>query len=254
LYNQFIATRFKGKKPGADSTAGGAGKVPRVGVNKSDLEAQGEQNGWTVGPLTMEQVRGMSSAALRWHEQFNAENLKAALELPAKLAEGKSIDKAWAAKRLWDDQTQATPEQSGAIWQALEKFKRSYPQFIQSRRENEVVLLWLKDRNMEVTFPSLVESFEANALAGKLWLNPNAINVGSESEVSGQDLCFMRSLSRSCMRRKPYASMSIRRLPTHKLPYHWFQRSVSETATYPIRKVRGDLPAHVGNRIQYAPN
>ena len=186
-FNQFEATtRFNGKKS-TESTAGTA-KVPRVGVNRSDLEAQGEQQGWTVGPLTPGQVKEMSSAALRWHEEFNKTNLDAALALPAIGKHNDEAVKQWANKRLWEDQTQATPEQAAAILQALEKFKQTYPQFIPSRSENQVVLLWLKDRNMEVTFTNLVESFQANALAGKLWINPNAINAGSETEVSGQDL------------------------------------------------------------------
>jgi len=41
---------------------------------------------------------------------------------------------------------------------------------------------------LHVTFENLVESFEANALEGKVWLNPNAISAGSETEVSGQQL------------------------------------------------------------------
>ena len=81
-----------------------------------------------------------------------------------------------------------TPEQAAEIWKALENFKETYPQLIPARRENECILLWLKDRNMHVTFSNLVESFEANALEGRLYLNPNAISAGSETEVSGQQL------------------------------------------------------------------
>src|SRR5260370_3740356 len=125
----------------------------------------------------------MSSCEMRWHEKLNAGNLEKALATPGKDREGKDR----AIKKLWDNQTQATPEQAAEIWNALQRLRQAYPQFL-PRAENEIVLLWLKERNMLVTFENLVQAFEANALEGRLYLNPSAIGAGSESEVIGPAL------------------------------------------------------------------
>jgi hypothetical protein len=191
MFNGFISTNprlRKNTKDDSPTTAGAAKVSTVVARSKDELREWGERMGLTSGPRTIAEIRAMSSQQTLWEEAWNSEDYFAALELQSKLAQAKDIDRQWAAKKLWDDQTEPTPEQSAEIWKSLEKFKQTYPQFIQSRVENQVVLLWLKDRNMEVTFPNLVESFEENAFAGKLWLNPSAISAGSETEVSGQDL------------------------------------------------------------------
>src|SRR5260370_13566262 len=183
-FNAYIATRPRtSRRRTEDSASAGAAKIPRVGVNKSDLEAQGELYGWTARPLSYNEVREMSSSELRWHEKLNAANLEKALATPAKAREGKDR----AIKKLWDNQTQATPEQAAEIWNALQRFRQAYPQFL-PRAENEIVLLWLKERNMLVTFENIVQAFEANALEGRLYLNPSAIGARIESEVIGPAL------------------------------------------------------------------
>src|SRR6266853_5766820 len=128
----------------------------------------------------------MSSSELRWHEQFNATNLENALA--ARAREGKDIDRQWATKKLWDNETRPTPEQAAAIGEAVEIFLQTYPQVIRGPENHHSILVWLKDRNMEVTFSNLVESFQANALEGKIWLNPNAIGAGSQTEVTDSEL------------------------------------------------------------------
>src|SRR5882762_7217319 len=176
-FNAYIATRPRtSRRRTEDSASAGAAKIPRVGVNKSDLEAQGELYGWAARPLTYNEVREMSSSELRWHEQLNAANLEQALATPAKVKEGKDIDRQWATKN------QASPDESKRILGELQRFQDSFPQFIVSRSENAVLLEWLRDRHMELTYRNLVESFEANALEGKVWLNPNAISAGSETD------------------------------------------------------------------------
>src|SRR5216117_3925511 len=117
VFNSYIATR-KTSRHQKDSSSAGAAKVPRVGVNKSDLEAQGIQNGWTAGPLTYNQAREMSSSEFRWHEQFNADALEKALALPGIRKRNEDIDAQWAAKKLWNDTTKPTPEQAADILKA----------------------------------------------------------------------------------------------------------------------------------------
>jgi hypothetical protein len=197
MFNAFEATtRLKGK-PGANSTAGVAKTSTVTARSKSELRELGERMGWTPRKMTMAEVRKLSSQEFLWREQFDAENLNAALELPAKLAEGREIDKQWGAKHFWDKywntQNHASPEEAKQTLVLLDQFTSAYPQFIASKPENQVVLEWLKDRHKELTFANLRDSFEANAFAGKLRLNPSAINAGSETEVSGQDLLRHRN-------------------------------------------------------------
>src|SRR5258706_1205177 len=191
MYNQFLATRPKARRQKDDSpaTAGTGGKVPRVGVNRSDLEAQGVEQGWTVGPVTPEQVKEMSSAALRWHEQFNKENLNRALAEPGDIKARKDIDSQWKAKRFWDDTagTSVTPDEYKVLTTEFKKFIDHYPQFKTPHADenNDVIFGWLRDRHMAPIFSNLVLAFEPTALDGKLWLNPSAISAGSETEVTG---------------------------------------------------------------------
>ena len=184
VFNPYIATRRRFRRQTEDSASAGAAKIPRVGVNKSDLEAQGELYGWTARELTYTEVQEMSSSELRWHEIYNATNLEKALALPGVAKERRDIDQKWAAKKIWDDK--GSEAETQAAINEIAKFTSAYPQFIGSRMENRNALMgWLKERNMLVTYANLVQAFEANALEGRLYLNPSAIGAGSESEVTG---------------------------------------------------------------------
>jgi hypothetical protein len=193
MYNQFLATRPRSRRKdsGQESGTAGAGKVPRVGVNKSDLEAQGAQHGWTARPLTHKEVLAMSSSEIRWHEQFNKQNLDKALAEPGKIKAHKDIDSQWKATKFWDDTTgiSVTPDEYETLIAEFKKFIDHYPQYKTplADENNDVIFGWLRDRHMAPIFSNLVLAFEANALEGKLWLNPSAISAGKESEVFGTD-------------------------------------------------------------------
>src|SRR5260370_2392714 len=134
----------------------------------------------------MADINAMSSQELLWHEAFN-ENYQRALELPAKLAEGKEIDSQWKAHRFWNDT--ASPEEYKTLLNEFKKFLDHYSQYRTTTthydENNDVLFAWLQDRHMAPIYANLVLAFEANALAGKLWLNPSAISAGKESEVFG---------------------------------------------------------------------
>src|SRR5438552_1623093 len=196
-FNAFESThRFTKTAKDSSSTAGAAKVATVTARSKSELKELGERMGWTAGPRTIAEINSMSSQQSLWEEHFNSEQYDRALALPGLAKERKEINAQWAAKSLWDDKTQPTPEQAAEIVNALERFKEIYPQFIPSRAENGIILTWLKERNLHVTFENLVESFEANALEGKVWLNPNAISAGSETEVSDQQLLQHHNFSK----------------------------------------------------------
>ncbi len=191
----YVANAYKRTKrsPKEDSGMAGAGKMPSVTArSRGELEELGKRMGWTPRTMTMAEVEKLSSQELLWREEFDADNLKAALELPSKLSEAKQVDKQWGAKRFWDKywdtKNQADPEESNRILAELQKFISAYPQFLASRPENQVVLEYLKDRNLELNFKNLQTSYEENAIKGLVWVNPSAIACGSDSAISGTDL------------------------------------------------------------------
>jgi hypothetical protein len=188
----YVANAYKrtqrSKSDDSPVTAGSSGRVPRVGVNKSDLEAQGTEHGWTARPLTYNEVTEMPSSELHWHEQFNKENLDKALALPEK---NRAYDAAVAqgqALRFWANAINRSPEECKALTADFKNFVETYPQYRSTNHKQEnmdVLMGWLQDRHLYPIYSNLCLAFEACALAGKLWLNPSAIAVGSETEVIG---------------------------------------------------------------------
>src|SRR6266478_3916104 len=133
VFNPFITTtRLKRNKLLNEGATSGAAKTPRVGVNKSDLEAQGEQSGWTAHSLTMLEINQMSSAELRWHEQFNAENLENVFTIETNKQHNKEVMKVVDARRMWEGR--ASEEESAAHCAAAHnagtEFANRYPAFV----------------------------------------------------------------------------------------------------------------------------
>lgn len=187
MYNQFLATRPKARRQKDDSpaTAGTGGRVPRVGVNKSDLEAQGAQQGWTVGPVTAEQVKDMSSAALRWHEEFNKQNLEKAFTSQAVDKYNKNVRVNQASKRMWDGQ--ATEEESQQAFAAGDRFASNYAQFLRTHANAEAITKYMEEHNLDATkVQSYIEAFDELAPSGKLALSPKAAGIGPEERLEGE--------------------------------------------------------------------
>jgi len=162
--------------------------------SKGELKSLGERRNYQDRELDARAVANLNSDEYLWFQTFFPARIEHAAEIENAKRHNKAAMKEVGAKQFWDTHwgttNQASPEESKRILADLHNFQASFPQFIVSRAENEVLLQWLKDRNLELTYRNLVESFEANALEGKVWLNPNAINAGSETEVSGQQLLY----------------------------------------------------------------
>jgi hypothetical protein len=167
-----------------------------IARSKNELKEWGDLVGLKPGPRTMNEIRAMGAQQILWEEAWNEVEYNKALTLPAKLKEGQEVDAQWRNKGLWNDTTKATPEEAERIRQALTQFTETFPQLIQSRKDNEVVLLYLKDRNQEVTFANLQAAFESLALRGEVWINPSRIACGSESEVTGSALTRHRNFEK----------------------------------------------------------
>jgi hypothetical protein len=188
MYNQFIATRKKVRRPATESNTAGAAKVSSGGgKSRGELEALATRHGWAPRSLGPEDVQGMGADELRYHEIFNSVALERALTLPGKTKHGKDVDEQWKAKRIWEDR--ASPEETQAAIDEVAKFTRAYPQFRGCDAENRKKLMdYMKERNAVVNFSNLVAAFEALALEGSISLSPAAISAGPESTVRGREL------------------------------------------------------------------
>src|SRR5712692_5046856 len=102
-YSVFVSThQFKSKKT-ADSPNAGASKVSAVTArSKSELQALGEKLGYTACPLTMADIRAMSSQEMLWHESENSENYKAAFAVEENKKNNKVNIVGWDARRMWE--------------------------------------------------------------------------------------------------------------------------------------------------------
>ena len=160
--------------------------------SKSELKSLGERRNYQDRELDARAVSSLSSDEYLWFQTFFPARLETAAQREANKKHNQAAMKQVGAQQFWNKhwrkENQAPPEEANRILAELQKFQATFPQFIVSRAENEVVLQWLKDNDLALNYRNLVESFEANALEGKVWLNPNAINAGSETEVSGQQL------------------------------------------------------------------
>jgi hypothetical protein len=197
VFNPYITTntRLKRNKTAINegATAGNA-KTPRVGVNKSDLQAQGVSQGWSVRPLTMTEINQMSSAELRWHEEFNAENLAASFDKKARIEQSNQHQAAWDIKKKWDNVSPASDDDKKKMREVAEQFQRLYPQWI--KNEANATALWnhMRKENLEPTkLASVIQAFEELAQQGKVSLNPSAISVGPERSISDTELTSHRN-------------------------------------------------------------
>src|SRR6267154_604895 len=149
VFNSYITTNTKLRKDKtfSEGQTAGSSKTPRVGVNKSDLQAQGDQHGWTVRPLTMPEINKMSSAELRWHEEFNAENLSACFQKKANIEQNNRNQESWDIKKKWDNVTPASDDDKKTMREVAAHFFRLYPQWIQN--ESNATALWdyMKNEN-----------------------------------------------------------------------------------------------------------
>jgi hypothetical protein len=169
VFNPYIATSPRTSRRQKEDSAATAGtsKVPRVGVNKSDLEAQGIQYEWTARPLTYNEVREMPSSELRWHEQFNAVNLEKALTLHAKIREGKDIDRQWAVRRMWEGK--ATHEEDAKARAAGDAFAQRHPTFARTIESAEIMVEYMRQNDLNATeVSSYTKAFNALVEEGKL--------------------------------------------------------------------------------------
>src|SRR5437879_5148138 len=151
----------------------------------NELNFLAERYGWKVDPLTHGQIQRMSSDEADFHSKLNKEEFEKALDAPRIKAENKKNAEGAKAQRTWGDA--ASEEETQEAIQEVAIFCRAYPQFVGSYIPNrEALISWLREKNLACTARNLVYAFDDLASKGFLVLNPSALGLGTESEISGQ--------------------------------------------------------------------
>src|SRR6266478_2619774 len=149
---------------------GGSARTPRVGMTPSDLQAQGEKYGWTAHPLTMLEINQMSSAELRWHEQFNPENLENVFTIEANQRNNQAVKKTMDARRMWSGR--ACEDESAAARSAGEEFAARYPAFVRHTENALAIARYMETHDLDGTkIESYVEAFTDLAMQGLITLS-----------------------------------------------------------------------------------
>jgi len=134
--------------------------------------------------LTAGEIQLMPEPVYSWHQQNNLKNVEAALDAPRIQAGNKKNAVDAKSSRIWADK--ATEEEIQESISEVAKFCQRYPQFVGSYVPNrEALISFLRERNLPCVKANLVTAFEDLASKGLLVLNPSAIGIGMESEISG---------------------------------------------------------------------
>jgi len=141
----------------------------------------------TQRELSESEIRRMPEPVYEWHLQNNAKNVEAALNAPKIQAENKRNAATATAQRFWNNR--APEEDVKQAQKATALFKEKYPQVRFDYTPNiEALNTWLRAKNLLITFPNLVQAFETLTQEGKLLLDPSALGISNEDEVSGHRL------------------------------------------------------------------
>lgn len=137
--------------------------------------------------LTASEIHRMPGPVYAWHEQNNRVNVEKALAAPRIKAAEQANAEASKTRRMWDDQ--ATAEETQSALQEVQTFCSTFPQFRGDHVPNrEALVNWLRLKNLPVTVKNLVVAFQELGAEGKLILNPSALGIGSETDISGNRL------------------------------------------------------------------
>lgn len=174
------------------------GSSSRGGQSRAELESLGERNGYQNRELSAAEVRNLSADEYKWFETFFPHRLEKAAEIDANKRSNAQVKKTMEARNFWtrywqrNDQP-ATPEEAAKHRVVIERFTRAFPQFLTDRKENSCVLEFMKENDLDFTYPNLVKAYEACVLSGRAVVSPAKINAGNEDAVTGDELVRHRA-------------------------------------------------------------
>ncbi len=145
-----------------------------------ELKVLADRHGWKARKLTFADLQKMSSRELNFHEQFNAENLKIAMNEPARTAASakQRIADMWGGK--------LGPEVDAAAHKAGKQFCEKYPQLIQDETNAWAIHNRMRELGLDGTDEaSYAQAFSDLGARGELHLNPSTLGLGTEERISG---------------------------------------------------------------------
>jgi hypothetical protein len=168
-------------------------KLFKQGYRETDLAKK---------PLTYAGWTSMSPDLQEWHCVYNPDAVDAALNSQAaekfQAEENERNAEAYDARRFHENKY--SPDETEQAISEIQKFCAAYPQFIGASMANrETLLAKLKAMNALPVFSSIVAAYEACVLEGSISVNPSALGLGHETDVSGFELRNYRQIDKVLM-------------------------------------------------------
>ena len=149
-----------------------------------ELNYLAQKHGWKAETLTRARINRMPADESDWHSRFNADEFTRAWGEDQAKAENKKNTEAAKSQRIWKNE--ATNEETEESIREVQEFVAAYPQFRADFVPNrEALISFLRSKTLSCVKANLVAAFEDLASKGFLLLNPSAIGIGEESEISG---------------------------------------------------------------------
>ena len=149
-----------------------------------ELSYLAQKYGWKAETLTRARINRMPADESDWHSRFNADEFTRAWGEDQAKAENKKNTEAAKSQRIWKNE--ATNEETEESIREVQEFVAAYPQFRADFVPNrEALISFLRSKTLSCVKANLVAAFEDLASKGFLLLNPSAIGIGEESEISG---------------------------------------------------------------------
>ena len=171
MYNAYLATRQKTRKPKADSPAtAGMAKTPAGGAKShEELKAIGERNGWTSRELSLREINAMSADETLWHEMFNRENFDNALTCAENQRVNRERQAIWDIRKKWAGTVGVTPEEAQQTRRAGAAFAERFPTFERSEANALKICQYMADHDLDPKqVSSYVEAFHALVETGQM--------------------------------------------------------------------------------------
>jgi hypothetical protein len=129
----------------------------------------------------------MTAAEYEYHESNNRKNLQAALnQSPQAKAEAERNAEVESSKALWERGEMEGKNVDLGQWNLEQQiFALRFPQFIGTEANLCAMAEYFQEHGLHPTGENCEKAFRALAVAGKLTLNPSAVGLGDETEMSG---------------------------------------------------------------------
>lgn len=158
----------------------------------SELSVLGERHGWKARPLTPADIRAMSATEIEWNEVFNKANLHAALNTPTPAEKARQEEVKAVRSLAWHIRAERVDdEEQLQIEVETVRLRHRYPALIDSEENWRILGNFLGEHRLLPTLQNFERAYLELVPQGLLSIDPSAIGVGTETNVSGNQLKYL---------------------------------------------------------------